>query len=252
MKKHRKIRILLMLLLIFAALGAGGYYLHLNAQQTPDEIAEFEKEKSETAYKENLAYALNAYEKYDFIVVLNPSHGGTDKGFENAFGIEKDITLAICEQVILLNTDPKVGIFLTRSQDVGMDDAMRLSFVEQIRPDLFIDVHLDKSSTANAYGTSVSYTTTYYNRKLSNVEFADLMEKSVVTAIEGFAIGIKDITKEESASILDSLTMPAVSIACGDMSGDKEGQLLTRENYQKNIAAGILEGIIQAEKKLTE
>ena len=78
------------------------------------------------------------------------------------------------------------------------------------------------------------------------------MEKSVVTAIEGFAIGIKDITKEESASILDSLTMPAVSIACGDMSGDKEGQLLTRENYQKNIAAGILEGIIQAEKKLTE
>ena len=252
MKILKNILVSLLIVVLITAIAAGVIFLYQEKHKTPDELTELENQKTELAYKENLEYALNAYEKYDFIVVLNPSHGGTDKGFENAFGIEKDITLAICEQVILLNTDPKVGIFLTRSQDVGMDDAMRLSFVEQIRPDLFIDVHLDKSSTANAYGASVSYTTTYYNRKLSNVEFADLMEKSVVTAIEGFAIGIKDITKEESASILDSLTMPAVSIACGDMSGDKEGQLLTRENYQKNIAAGILEGIIQAEKKLTE
>ena len=110
-------------------------------------------------------------------------------------------------------------------------------------------MHLNKSSTVSSYGTSVSYKTSYYNRKLSNAEFADIMEKSVVSAIEGFAVGIMDVT-EENVPILNQFSIPAVSIACGDMSNEKEGELLTRENYQKNIASGMLDGILQAKEAL--
>lgn len=252
MKNISKVLLGLLIVLLMSAAIAGSYYLYQEKHKTPAELVELENQKTEFAYKENLEYAMNARRQYDFVVVLNPAHGGMDNGNENAHGVEKDINLAICNQVAASNTDSKVGIFLTRSSDIGMDEEMRREFIEQLSPDLFIDIHLDKSATANAYGTSVSYKTTYYNRKLSNVMFADIMERNVVTSIEGFAVGILDVTQEENVPILNGLTMPAVSISCGDMSNEKEGELLTRENYQKNIAEGILNGIFEAKEVLAQ
>lgn len=239
-----------LIVVLIGAIVSGGYFLYQEKHKTPDELIKLEQQKAEFIYKENLEYAMNASRQYEFIVVLNPAHGGMDRGYENAFGAEKDITLAVCSQAVALNKDPKIGIFLTRSGDVDMTNEMRLAFIEQLDPDLFVDVHLNKSTGVNTYGTSVSYKTTYYNRKLSNVSFADIMEKSVVTAIEGAAVGIMDVTEADNVPILEGLTMPAISIACGDLSHDKEGELLTRENYQKNIASGILNGIMEAKEQL--
>jgi len=242
----------IVILILLAAIAAGGYLCyqtHIERQKTPDEIIQIEEEKTKIAYEENLTYALDAKDNCEFVVVLNPAHGGFDNGNENAYGKEKDITLAICEQVIAANTDKTLGIFLTRDDDVVMDETMRLSFVKEMQPDLFIDVHLNKDTTTGTYGTTVYYSSTYFNRELTNVDFADIMERSVVSAIEGFACGIFETEKEE-AQILNNLQMPAVSIACGDLSNEKEGVLLTREPYQKNIALGILEGITTAREKM--
>ena len=249
MKILKNILVSLLIVVLITAIAAGVIFLYQEKHNTPDELTELENQKTELAYKENLEYAMNASRQYDFVVVLNPAHGGMDEGYKNAFGVEKEITLAICNRVVEANTNPDIGIFLTRSSDVEMSDEMRLDFVNRLQPDLFIDVHLNKSSTVSSYGTSVSYKTSYYNRKLSNAEFADIMEKSVVSAIEGFAVGIMDVT-EENVPILNQFSIPAVSIACGDMSNEKEGELLTREKYQKNIASGMLDGILQAKEAL--
>lgn len=250
MKKSKKILIVLLTLVVLTAAIAVGYQIYQEVRKTPDEIIKIENQKTELAYKENLEQALSSRQNYDFVVVLNPAHGGMDTGYENAFGSEKDITLAVCNKVAASNIDTDIGIFLTRSQDVSMDEGMRLDFVEQLKPDLFVDVHLNKNATVGAYGTSVSYDTTYFSRKLSNVEFADIMEKSVVAAIEGFAVGIVDVTDQQEDFLLSGLSIPAVSIACGDMSNEKEGELLTRDAYQSNLADGILEGIRIAKEKL--
>lgn len=242
----------IVILLLLAAITVGGYMcyqMYLERQTTPDEIVQMELEKTRIAYEENLEYSLENREKYDFIVVLNPAHGGMDYGNTNDYGMEKNITLSICEQVIAANTDKTLGIFVTRDDDVAMDEEMRLSFVEQMQPDLFIDVHLSKDNLTNSYGTTAYYTTAYYNRELTNVEFADIMERSIVTAVEGFACGIFEADKDET-QIVKTLKMPAVSVACGDLSNEKEGVLLTREPYQRNIAKGILEGISVARDKM--
>lgn len=240
------------ILLLIATIAVGGYFLYrsyIQRQQVPKEVLLTEQEKTQIAYEENLSYALKEKKKHDFIVVLNPAHGGLDTGKENEYGKEKDIALAICEQVIADNTDTDIGIFLTRDDDVAMEDEMRLAFVKEMQPDLFIDVHLNKDEVTNSYGTTVYYSTSYYNRRLPNVELADMMERSIVSAIEGFACGIFEAEKEEM-QIIEGLNMPAVSIACGDLSNEKEGLLLTTAPYQKNVAKGILDGIYDAKEKL--
>lgn len=240
------------ILLLLAAIAVGGYVLYqsyVQRQQVPKEVLLTEQEKTQIAYEENLSYVMGKKDDYEFVVVLNPAHGGLDIGKENDYGKEKDITLSICEQVIEANSDKNIGIFVTRDDDVVMEDEMRLAFVEQVQPDLFIDVHLNKDEVTSSYGTTVYYDTSYYNRKLSNAKLADIMERSVVSAIEGFACGIYEVEREEM-QIIKGMHIPAVSIACGDLSGEKEGQLLTTLPYQKNLAKGILEGIYKAKEKL--
>ena len=253
MKKNKGILLFCVFLLVILAGLSGSWIYHKNRQQkTPDEIILIEEEKTRIAYQENLLYASEMRKECDFVVVLNPAHGGMDTGAQNPYGMEKDITLAICEQVIAANTDGKLGIFLTRDDDVAMEKEMRMAFLEEIQPDLFIDIHVnDKDIVLNSYGTTVYYDTGYYNRKLSNMEFADIMEKSVVTAVEGFACGIYEVQNEEM-NILQSLTIPSVSIACGYLSNEKEGVLLTMDGYQKNLAKGILQGIKEARTALEE
>lgn len=240
------------ILILLAAIAVGGYILYKSyeqRQQVPKEVLLTEQEKTQIAYEENLSYVMEKKDDYDFIVVLNPAHGGLDNGKENAYGKEKDIVLSVCEQVIEANTDESMGIFVTRDDDVAMDDEMRHAFLEQVQPDLFIDVHLNKDAVTSSYGTTVYYNSSYFDRRLSNAELADIMEKSVVSAIEGFACGIYPVEREEMQIILE-LNMPAVSIACGDLSGETEGQLLTTLPYQKNVAKGILEGISRAKEKM--
>lgn len=242
----------IVILLLLAAIAVGGYMYYRTLQErdrTPDEILQIEQEKTQVAYEENLAYALANREKYDFVVVLNPAHGGMDNGNSSEYGVEKDITLAVCEQVILSNADSTLGIFLTRDDDVGMEESMRLSFIDEIAPDMYIDIHVSRDTMTNSYGTTAYYDSSYYNRKLTNAELADIMERSVVTAIEGFAGGVFEADKEET-HIIRALQIPAVSITCGDLSNEMEGTLLMREPYQKNIAKGIIEGITIARDRL--
>ena len=240
------------ILLLLALIAVGGYVLYQSyeqRQQMPGKVVLSEEEKTQIAYEENLSDVMKKKDDYEFVVVLNPAHGGTDFGNVNSYGSEKDIVLSVCEQVIEANTDPKTGIFLIRDEDVAMDDEMRLAFLSQVQPDMVIDVHANKDEVTGTFGTTVYYSTSYYNRKLTNTEFADIMERSVVSAIEGFACGIFPVEREEMQIIKD-LRVPAVSIACGDMSSEKEGQLLTMLPYQKNVANGILSGIYKAKEKL--
>ena len=240
------------ILLLLALIAVGGYVLYrsyIQRQQLPEKVVLTEEEKTQIAYEESLSYAMEKRNEYEFVVVLNPAHGGTDTGRKNSYGMEKDIVLSVCKQVIENNADEDTGIFLIRNDDVTMDDDMRQDFLSQVQPDMVIDVHTNKDEITGSYGTSVYYCTSYYNRKLTNVELADIMEKSVVSAIEGFACGIFPVEREEMQIIKD-LGVPAVSIACGDLSSEKEGQLLTTLPYQENVAKGILDGIYKAKDKL--
>ncbi len=250
MKKHKGIVVfLLFVMIVFFTFVLKEIYHMRKQQKTPDEIIQIEEEKTWIAYQENLAYALDKRKECDFVVVLNPAHGGMDTGAQNVYTTEKEIALAVCEQVIVANTDKKLGIFLTRDDDVAMDNEMRMAFLEELQPDLFIDIHVEEKAPLNAYGTTVYYDTGYYNRKLPNMKFADIMEKNIVTAVEGFACGIYE-TKTEEMNLLKTLTIPAVSVSCGNLLNEKEGALLSMDGYQRNLAKGILNGIQQVREIL--
>jgi len=236
-------------MMVVLALAGLTFWVWYNlVRQTPVEQSTKEqahlRDTQEKLLKENMAEK----DQYKYIVLINPSHGGKDAGEKSADRTEKEVTLAIAKKVQELNTNKQIGVFLIRNEDVDVDETIRRAFIEGLEPDLFIDLHVGKKPQVDTAGTTVYYTTDYYNPKLTNVELADMMERSVVTAIEGVATGIFEDT-EGKYTLLENTGCPSVAIEAGCLAGEVEGVLLGRESYQENIAKGMLETIYEAYKR---
>ena len=126
---------------------------------------------------------------------------------------------------------------------------MRREFLEKMEPDLFIDIHVGKKPQNSEAGTTTYYVTDYYNYQITNVGLADLMERNIVTNIEGEATGIIEDT-ENRYPLLNGVGCPSVAVEVGCLAGPVEGVLLGRDSYQEKIATGILTTIEEVYKKV--
>lgn len=219
--------------------------------QEPEEIQLRREQEANDAWKQLLTVALTEKNNYQFIVVIDPLHGGEEDGISTNYGVEKDIVLEVARLIKEQNANSEIGIFLTREKDTNPKRDMRRDLVNQLGADLYLNLQVNESSKSSTFGTQVTYQTRYYDDKLTNSVFADMLEKSIVSRIEGNALGILEDTELQDES-LSNLTIPAVTISLGYLTNPTEGTLLSRENYQSNLASGILDGIEQAIQTIGE
>ena len=90
-------------------------------------------------------------------IVLDPGHGGNDKGAIGPAGtFEKDVTLALARLIAgNLNTDFRV--VLTRTDDYGLDLFKRTGTANHGHADLFVSLHTGASFLHNAKGLTIFY-----------------------------------------------------------------------------------------------
>ncbi|MGB9893053.1 MAG: N-acetylmuramoyl-L-alanine amidase, partial [Candidatus Saccharicenans sp.] len=92
-------------------------------------------------------------------IVLDPGHGGSDPGCLSPSGMmEKDIALDLAKRLkILLETQGKFEVFLTRDSDITLPLEKRTAFANQKGADLFISIHLNASPRKNRTGVETFY-----------------------------------------------------------------------------------------------
>jgi len=92
----------------------------------------------------------------EFVVVLDPGHGGKDPGAEAGGYRESNLMLKLAVAVkesLIRNTDFKV--ILTRNEDVFLSLDDRITIATQSGADLFISLHADAVIEGEASGTTV-------------------------------------------------------------------------------------------------
>lgn len=183
-------------------------------------------------------------ELYDKIVVIDAAHGGTDYGCSVKGTTEKEITLDIVERLRKKLEATDIRAYYTRVDDTNPDLQQRAALANQARADMLISVHVnaDEADPA-AYGTLARYNETYVIPLFGNIELADILERQVVTAIDGRAIGLAEMTEEE---ILTYAEVPAASIEVGYLTNATDAALLEKEEYRERIADGIWRAIMEA------
>lgn len=95
--------------------------------------------------------------KDDFVLVIDPGHGGHDPGAIGKKGKEKDVALAVALLTgkYITEQNSNVKIIYTRDKDEFVDLWKRADIANKNKADLFISIHANASINTNIRGSEV-------------------------------------------------------------------------------------------------
>ncbi|PKL45649.1 MAG: hypothetical protein CVV41_01220 [Candidatus Riflebacteria bacterium HGW-Riflebacteria-1] len=207
--------------------------------------------------------SLNNEEFKGRTIIIDAGHGGSDRGFTfEGRPDEKHINLAIASH--LSNSLEKAGFktMMTRSSDLDMSHAQRLSIANRHGGDLYISIHLGGSTDSTKAGVACySYGKTgtavdesaqglsyeaVYREWLKNTRFdlnkflARKVNERMVEHLKVQSRGVKDLPLQP----LQFVMIPAVVVEAGMLSDKTEGKNLISDNYRKAIAQSIANAVV--------
>lgn len=190
-----------------------------------------------------IAAILSQKDHYDFVVLINAAHGGENQGNAVNELQEKEITLEVGKALEKMSEETEIGFFMIRQDDIDISNENRAQMIEKIQPDMVVDLHVNAdAANERTFGTSVVYNEQFYRPGMTNAQMADIMERKLVTEIQGKALGILG-DSQNKYPLLSMIQVPAVSVEVGYLTNKQEADLLKKDKYQKKIALGIYKGV---------
>lgn len=174
-----------------------------------------------------------------FVVVLDAGHGGDDPGATVGETYEKDINLAVTLLVQeQLKTQENIIVKMTRTEDVFVSLSDRAAYANDEKADLFISIHANALENDESFSGVFSF---YHPKKRSSKEPAKIIQKFVSDETGAADRGVRS----EDYAVLRETEMPAVLVETGFMTCPEELELLVDADYQKQLAKGIAQGILE-------
>jgi N-acetylmuramoyl-L-alanine amidase len=125
-------------------------------------------------------------------LVLDAGHGGKDPGALGAVAQEKQITLAIAQEVkrIMAENSPEVKVVMTRDDDTFIELHKRGATVAEVKADFFISIHCNSNVNKEACGSETYILGTHKSEANMDVVMREnsviLQEKDFEATYDGF------------------------------------------------------------------
>jgi N-acetylmuramoyl-L-alanine amidase len=213
----------------------------------------------------------------EFVVAIDPGHGGKDPGAVSQDGClkEKDLTLEIAKRLktTLESRNPPLRVVFTRSDDIHLSLEDRVALANSADADLFISIHCNSAEDSSSKGIETYYLNKANSRgamrvaarengiplsKMSDMEatLVDLMVTSKKSESAKLAISVHSalsLNQKGAAArnrgvrqapfyVLLGAKMPAILVECAFISNKRESRKLTNPAYLTSIAERIAEG----------
>lgn len=189
------------------------------------------------------------------VIVIDAGHGGVDGGSSGIDGtIEKDINLSIAlklrdmlelygfETVMTRDCDKSLhsqNANTIREKKVS-DLHNRLDVINSTENCLFVSIHQNYFEQSKYSGMQVFYSPNNENSE----KLAEIMQKTIVEMLQND--NTRKIKKaDKTLYLLYNAQKPAIMVECGFMSNENELALLKSEDYQKQMALSIANGILK-------
>lgn len=180
----------------------------------------------------------NAKAEVNRVIIVDPGHGGMDGGCAFAGVLEKDINREIADKVADKLQERGYRVVLVRKEDELVDKADRIEKANRQNARLYVSIH------QNSYeDNSVSGIETWYddNDGTGNGKrLAALIQQETVKASGAVDRGL---ASDPEMCVTSKGKMPSCLIETGFLSNQTERNKLGSEEYQDQIAEGIVNGI---------
>lgn len=213
------------------------------------------------------------------IIVIDPGHGGKDKGATGVNGVyEKDLTLMTAYSLkrAIEKTLPNVKVELTRYRDEYLSLEKRVKIANSLKADLFISLHFNAHENPSVRGIETYYLNisqdkeaarvaaienAVLKRKMTDLEaiLQDLLKASsiaesaklarvvhnqMVDSLKSLSPDIRDLgVKSAPFYVLFGITMPGILIEAGFISNKEELSLIQSPEFAQAVANGIIQGV---------
>lgn len=191
---------------------------------------------------------VDPHEIYDKVIVVDAGHGGRAPGAVKKDVYEKNLNLAIVNEIKALFDeidDNSVKVYYTRLTDTNPTLAQRVELANKANADLFISIHNNSSASGKfneKQGTMVLYSqsdTSEYSSK----HFAEICLENVMAAAGSNRRGL---AKGDYVYIVRTSEVPVALIEVGYMTNLDELAKLQTAEYQKKVAQGVYNAVMQA------
>lgn len=187
------------------------------------------------------------HEVYEKIVVIDAGHGGSQPGAVEDEVCEKSLNLEIVQKLKALLDDvdeKKLKVFYTRLEDSDVSLQARVNMANQLNADLFISVHNNAAPDESYYhynGTMV-----LYSQRQSEDQSRRLAQICLENVIGSCGSGNEGLVEGDEIYIIRKSKVPVALIEVGYMTNAEEFEKLCNSEYQRKVAQGIYNAIMQA------
>ncbi len=168
-------------------------------------------------------------------VVIDAGHGGTDFGATSITSTEKQIVEQISKKIKFLNKNENLTIHFTRNDDQFVSLSNRADFINKIKPNLVISLHVNQSRNEVKSGMEFYVA----NESLVNDQSIEIANELRTKFLQRNAVAPSEI-KKAPFLILKKSVSPAVLIELGYLSNSSDRAYLTDDKKQDQIATTIL------------
>lgn len=202
----------------------------------------------------------------NLFVLLDAGHGGSDAGAisPTTHVLEKDFTLLIAKQLGAALTNAGFRVAFTRTNDVPLSLARRISLVRKIKPDLFLSLHANHAPNPDACGfetytlQSAGFQGTAPGTRKNRWSAGN--KHDFENALLGFSIQ-REVVRAKAASqdrglrhqafyLLRESPVPAALLEFGFLSHATESEKMSQHTWQTNHTHAIVKALSSYAKRI--
>jgi N-acetylmuramoyl-L-alanine amidase len=189
-------------------------------------------------------------------IVLDPGHGGHDRGAISRFGFEKDFALDVALRALEAQ---RYKVVMTRSSDIFVPLEERADIANRIPNSVFVSIHFNSSNTNAAASGFEIFSIAPRGAPASNDgpherdlreepgNVVDLPSTALAATVYHSLLGHIPIfdrgLKHARFAVLRLCTRPAVLVECGFVSNGPESELIGSPAWRRKLAEAIVEGV---------
>ncbi|MGJ8676137.1 MAG: N-acetylmuramoyl-L-alanine amidase family protein [Akkermansiaceae bacterium] len=171
-------------------------------------------------------------------VIIDPGHGGHDKGGQNGLVYEKHLALDTALRLEHYLKSKGIQTRLTRRSDFFLSLQGRASYANKYSSAIFVSIHYNHSYKSAPLGIETFYHSSEGKKLASHVQ--NKMMQKIRTPNRG--------VKHANFYVIKNTKHPAILVECGFVSNSKERSNMKKAWFRQSVAEGIGEGILKYKK----
>ena len=201
-------------------------------------------------------------------VILDPGHGGHDKGAASPYELEKNFALDVSRRVRDELQKAGLRVMMTRNTDTFVELQDRAAMANAKQNSIFVSIHFNASPNQEANGLEIFCITP---RGAPSTEYDELLVRDMIQehgneselqsfilasaiyhSLHGSSLTMFDRgLKRARFAVLRATKMPAVLIEGGFLSNPGDAKRVASKDWRNKYSAAIATGILEY-KKLAE